>query len=395
MASSVMAMACNNQTKKENKEQETEAQESKEDAPKFVEENVDDEVKAQEIAAKDEAIDAQFEEFEALISDLDDEPLSEVVDKRSYSLGVTLGMPLKQVHETINLDIDLLKRHVRNFYLCGDYESEEFMNDNQKLQMFIYTKFGPYYQAVQQRKAFEEGGVTEGMPELPELFTADMTREDLTRMLGNQFGATIKDIDNLNYPWFIKGIDDALALEDVSTPEAVNAGLIITTEEIGMTMRELNMEMTAKAQEKYQKMCEDNKAASEAWLAEVEKEEGVQKTESGILYRIEREGNGDYPTDDTDVVEVHYKGTLCDGTVFDSSYDRGETISFGLNQVIKGWTEGLKLINVGGKITLWIPSDLAYGTADRGTIKPNQALKFEVELFNITKADKAEVKKAK
>ena len=109
------------------------------------------------------------------------------------------------------------------------------------------------------------------------------------------------------------------------------------------------------------------------------------KTESGLLYRVERQGNGEFPTADTDRVTVHYEGSLQSGEVFDSSYDRDDTITFGLNQVIKGWTEGLKLIDKGGEITLWIPSDMAYGErgASGSIIGPNAALKFKVELFGI------------
>lgn len=375
VAGAMTTMSCNNETKKAK----AEAVE-----PSSIE--VCSCGECEKCAVKAE-IEAETAAYDKLIAELGDQPLSEVVDKRSYSVGVSMGLSLKQLNEALQLDTNLIKERMKMFYLFGDVESKDFEKDNSDFQMFLYTKYNAYMRTLQQRKAFEESGMTEGLPELPELFTEEMSSDRAARIIGHQFGASLKDIDNLDYAWLLRGFDDSSAIEDMSTPEAINAALIITTDEMGTVMRELQMEMMMKAQQKYQQMCEDNKAASEAWLAEIEKEEGVQKTESGILYRIEREGEGDYPTADTDVVEVHYKGTLCDGTVFDSSYDRGETISFGLNQVIKGWTEGLKLINIGGKITLWIPSDLAYGTADRGTIKPNQALKFEVELFNITKAE--------
>ena len=112
--------------------------------------------------------------------------------------------------------------------------------------------------------------------------------------------------------------------------------------------------------------------------------EGVNKSESGLLYRIDRIGTGDYPIYDTDKVNVHYKGSLRNGDVFDSSYERGESISFGLNRVIKGWTEGMKLVKAGGQITLWIPSELAYGEQGAGQyIAPGEALEFKVELHDI------------
>lgn len=107
------------------------------------------------------------------------------------------------------------------------------------------------------------------------------------------------------------------------------------------------------------------------------------KTDSGLVYCSMTEGEGKSPAL-TDTVEVHYHGTLTDGTVFDSSVDRGQTISFPLNGVIKGWQEGLQLMKEGGKATLVIPADLAYGEAGSGEkIPPSSTLKFEVELFKV------------
>lgn len=129
-----------------------------------------------------------------------------------------------------------------------------------------------------------------------------------------------------------------------------------------------------------------NAAESKAWLAEVEKQKGVQKTESGLLYRIDRAGDTSVMPTAEDTVVVDYKGELKDGYVFDSSYDRGESIEFPLNGVIKGWTEGLQLIGKGGKITLWIPSELGYGAYGSGSIGPNMALLFIVELHDVKRA---------
>lgn len=125
------------------------------------------------------------------------------------------------------------------------------------------------------------------------------------------------------------------------------------------------------------------KADGEAFLAENAKREGVKTTASGLQYEVITEGNGPKPKA-TDTVEVHYEGTLIDGTVFDSSYKRGEKISFGLNQVIKGWTEGLQLMSVGSKYKLYIPYQLGYGERGAGaSIPPYAALIFTVELFAI------------
>jgi len=110
--------------------------------------------------------------------------------------------------------------------------------------------------------------------------------------------------------------------------------------------------------------------------------DGVRQTASGLQYQVLVEGTGARP-DSSSVVEVHYEGTLIDGTVFDSSYRRGESIQFPLNRVIRGWTEGLGLMPVGSTYRLFIPSELAYGSRDMGAIGPNEALIFKVELLSI------------
>lgn len=132
---------------------------------------------------------------------------------------------------------------------------------------------------------------------------------------------------------------------------------------------------------------QENKEAGEKFLAENKTKQGVMTTESGLQYRVITEGTGAKPTE-TDKVKVHYTGTLLDGTKFDSSLDRGEPAEFGVNQVIKGWTEGLQIMPVGSKYIFWIPSELAYGKRGAGRdIKPNSVLKFEVELLEIVKDD--------
>ena len=126
----------------------------------------------------------------------------------------------------------------------------------------------------------------------------------------------------------------------------------------------------------------DYKKQNEDFLAKNKTAEGVQTTASGLQYKIVTEGKGAIPTESSSV-KVHYKGTLIDGTQFDSSYDRKEPTSFRANQVIKGWTEALTMMPVGSKWILYIPQELAYGSRDTGTIKPFSTLIFEVELISI------------
>ncbi len=126
----------------------------------------------------------------------------------------------------------------------------------------------------------------------------------------------------------------------------------------------------------------DNKAAGEKFLEENKTKEGVQTTASGLQYKVIKEGKGAIPTDSS-TVKVNYKGTLIDGTEFDSSYKRNAPATFRANQVIKGWTEALTLMPVGSKWELYIPQDLAYGARNAGQIKPFSTLIFEVELVSI------------
>lgn len=144
-------------------------------------------------------------------------------------------------------------------------------------------------------------------------------------------------------------------------------------------MKEMQEEQAKKAEVEFG----DNKKAGEEFLAENKIKDGVQTTESGLQYIVLKEGEGEAPTASSRV-KVHYHGTLTDGTVFDSSVERGEPSEFGVGQVIKGWTEGLQLMKPGAKYKFFIPQELAYGAQQRGQhIKPFSALVFEVELLEV------------
>jgi len=162
---------------------------------------------------------------------------------------------------------------------------------------------------------------------------------------------------------------------------------LMTEDEIKTTIQAFGQKLMAKREEDQKALGEKNKTASESYMAENAKKEGVKTTASGLQYKVITEGKGAKPKAD-EVVEVNYKGTLIDGTEFDSSYKRGQPVTFPVNGVIPGWTEALQLMPVGSKYELYIPSDLAYGPGGTGgVIGPNQALVFEVELLDIKKPE--------
>lgn len=157
----------------------------------------------------------------------------------------------------------------------------------------------------------------------------------------------------------------------------------LSTEEIETLYQSIQKRGAEKQQAELEALSSKNTAEGEAFLAENAKKEGVVTTASGLQYQELTAGEGAAPTAE-DTVTVHYKGTLIDGTVFDSSYDRGQPASFPVNRVIPGWVEALQLMNVGDKFRLVIPSDLAYGPEGTGpVIGPNATLVFEVELLEI------------
>jgi FKBP-type peptidyl-prolyl cis-trans isomerase len=162
----------------------------------------------------------------------------------------------------------------------------------------------------------------------------------------------------------------------------------MTQEQIAAELQAFQEKASAEQEAEQKAKGEANLAASAKFLAENSAKPGVVTTKSGLQYEVITEGSGPKPTAE-DTVEVHYRGTLVDGTEFDSSYSRGETVTFGVGQVIPGWTEALQLMPAGSKWKLAIPADLAYGAGGAGqVIGPNAALVFEVELIGIPSKDK-------
>ncbi|MEY3387052.1 MAG: hypothetical protein RIR53_1863 [Bacteroidota bacterium] len=159
----------------------------------------------------------------------------------------------------------------------------------------------------------------------------------------------------------------------------------LTQEQIQTILSALQEANMKRFQAEQAKAGEENGKKGEAFLAENKKDPAVKVTASGLQYKVIKEGTGNKPSK-ANTVKVHYTGKLIDGTVFDSSVERGEPIEFPLANVIAGWTEGVQLMPVGSKYMLYIPSNLAYGTNGYGqTIGPNSTLIFEVELLEITK----------
>lgn len=153
--------------------------------------------------------------------------------------------------------------------------------------------------------------------------------------------------------------------------------------------RQLNMSLQDQEAKKSEVASLENVEKGAAFLEENGKRDGVMTTETGLQYEVVEEGDGPKP-EETSTVTVNYEGKLIDGTVFDSSYENGEPVTFPLNAVISGWTEGLQLMSVGSTYNLYIPSNLGYGPRDSGPIPGNSVLIFKVELIEIAAAETAE-----
>ena len=182
----------------------------------------------------------------------------------------------------------------------------------------------------------------------------------------------------------------SMAKENVDVnPDALAAGVRdalagkpqMNEQQVKDTMSTFEKDMTAKMEEKGKEAA----TAGEKFLAENKSKPGVKTTASGLQYKVIKEGNGPQPKA-TDTVTVNYRGTFIDGTEFDSSYKRGEPISFPLSGVIAGWTEGVQLMKVGSKYQFFVPAKLAYGPNGRPGIPPNSTLVFEVELLDVKPA---------
>lgn len=205
---------------------------------------------------------------------------------------------------------------------------------------------------------------------------AQLTKVDsVSYLVGMNIGESImKDFSEANVSLLIKGLQDAMTKQAPMCSDPGNEMLNNFFQQ---------KQQLAQAEEEKNAMA--YKQVGEEFLAKNAKKSGVKVTASGLQYEVLKEGKGEHPVA-TSKVKVHYHGTTPDGVVFDSSVERGEPISFGLDQVIKGWTEGVQLMKVGAKYRFYIPQELAYGPSSPSpTIKPYMPLVFEVELIEIEK----------
>ncbi len=282
-----------------------------------------------------------------------------------------------------NIFIMLFAAALLMFPSCNQYKAKSVVLDSE-LDTLNYT-FGYVNGKVLREYHISQDTTGKGLKSLMEGIKDGMKDQNATedtklgqsKELGEMIGGQLKanpdffsdDYLVMNFKLFRQGLINGLAdYEKMMTSD-------FAREYFNESMETYN---TKKLEGEHK----DNKGAGEQFLTENAKREEVIITESGLQYEIIKKGRGKNPSE-TDQVRVHYHGTLIDGTVFDSSVERGEPTEFGLNQVIRGWTEGVQLMQVGAKYKFYIPYDLAYGASDQGVIKPFSTLIFEVELLDI------------
>jgi FKBP-type peptidyl-prolyl cis-trans isomerase len=214
---------------------------------------------------------------------------------------------------------------------------------------------------------------------------AEMDSENgqINYKIGSDVGKYLNDSElEFDKESFLKGLEDGLAGRELRlTQEELTRVRGI----IQQKQQEVQKAKREKMMAEMEKQKVENAEKGAAFMKQKATEEGVISTDSGLLYEVVQQGDGAKPASETATVVVHYTGTLIDGTKFDSSVDRGQPATFALNQVIKGWTEGLQLMNAGAKYRFYIPPELAYGADARpgGPIGPNSTLIFDVELIEV------------
>ena len=214
----------------------------------------------------------------------------------------------------------------------------------------------------------------EGSKEVRDLLPTKAQVDSASYLIGVNFGSWIKgnNFGEINYSEMLKGIKDWMKAEGTTRDSTF-------FDQFKIDPNEMNTVLDGFIQKRRAYSGALNREKGENYVAEFLKEEGAEQTESGLAYKVIEPGSEKKAISDKDTVWVDYKGTLLDGTVF----DQNDNINFTLNRVIKGWSEGMKLIGEGGKVKLVIPSDLAYGEYGTGGIEPNSTLVFDVTLNKV------------
>ena len=271
-------------------------------------------------------------------------------EKVSYAIGMDVGKSFEPVAEFI--DLGVFERAVKNAFDGGKplQSEEEAKATDQALRLSIAAK---------------QGAAVPGMP--PGAQPPAVAKDKVGMMLGDRaVGPSLAPLkDEIDLAVFMQALRTSIA----------KGPLLLNVQEAMATMQ-------AYMTKKRGSVAEKNRAEGAAFLTANKTQKGVITTPSGLQYMVLRQGNGARPTT-ASRVRVNYEGKLLNGTVFDSSYQRGQPAEFGLNQVIAGWTEGVSLMSVGAKYRFWIPSGLAYGPAGNQGIGPDATLTFDVELMGI------------
>lgn len=291
------------------------------------------------------------------------------MDSLSYALGYSVSYGTKTAMPDVRMDWDeVTKGAFESIVIPVTVEEDEtYKMVYDTLSNFFYHKRQDRLREMQILATAEDSTAVFNPADV-DIFENEEERMAISYAYGYDFGFNVRTSRMpLQKYWIAEGIKAGLA-EDAAAAEE-------------------GFKQTQNYMRRYYTEILPVKNAERAaeWLSKVEKKSGVQKTESGLLYRIDRAGDENVKPTAEDKVKVDYEGKLLDGVIFDSSYKRGEPIEFPLNAVIKGWTEGMQLVGKGGQITLWIPAELAYGPRGGGSIGPNEALEFKVELHDVIK----------
>ena len=314
------------------------------------------------------------------------------MDTLSYAMGVNIAASFDYQMGDIPFDVTAIEKGMKE----GAFEKASLTHEEavEQLRDYFMNKRQARAQQIAADRAQQDSiRLAQGdstKVEYPRadqaMFESEEEREELSYALGVDLGSNMRQAPYaLQLVWVCKGLT-----------EGMSKSATMSAEESNQFLQHYFMVTVP----------EQNKVASEKWLAQIEKKSGVQKTESGLLYKVVKMGDETKKaTSDSDRVTVHYTGRTREGKVFDTSIfanrpkeqqkmileqnpamaEADEPITFNLDQVIAGWTEGMKLVGVGGTIKLWIPSELAYGPRGAGgDIGPNEALEFEVELLDVT-----------